>query len=162
MTGVGSEAAATAGVGAGGTAALGSGAGAWVGECGRRGKVFGRGGALVNSQCVEDVEWVTPCLSGLLPPARPPADLAQLGDVQFYEQCQCSRGRRTLTPSCRRPRWRPWRRPTSPTATTCRFAIVQDNLAGAELSDAQLETMLYAFQRFGRRLPDDSRAPASC
>ncbi|PNW86664.1 hypothetical protein CHLRE_02g095054v5 [Chlamydomonas reinhardtii] len=87
---------------------------------------------------------------------------ASLGDVQFYEQCQCSRGRRTLTPSCRRPRWRPWRRPTSPTATTCRFAIVQDNLAGAELSDAQLETMLYAFQRFGRRLPDDSRAPASC
>lgn len=36
----------------------------------------------------------------------------------------------------------------------CTVTHTQDNLAGAELSDAQLETMLYAFQRFGRRLPD--------
>ncbi|GLC46902.1 hypothetical protein PLESTB_001282200 [Pleodorina starrii] len=35
---------------------------------------------------------------------------------------------------------------------------LQDNLERSELSNAQLETVLYAFQRFERRLPDGARA----
>ncbi|GFR48741.1 hypothetical protein Agub_g10699, partial [Astrephomene gubernaculifera] len=35
---------------------------------------------------------------------------------------------------------------------------LQENLSRGELSNAQLETVLYAFQRFEKRLPDGSRA----
>jgi hypothetical protein len=52
----------------------------------------------------------------------------------------------------------PFHYPPRPLPLLLPCPACQDDIAAGRLSNAQLETVLYAFQRFARLLPDGSRA----